>query len=1260
MRIPKDCKIMSIVAFTLISEALVIGLCGTALIGWFFGIPRLTSLGSEIIPMAPSTAVLFLLLGISLFFHTGVPQKSIGYRMGVASSFISLLVSLPILIFSTKGVYWNIEHLGLPISERFSNLPVGHMSPLTAFCFLLASTSILLSLLSTHHLSKRVAFSLLLSFILQLIGTTLTIAYIIGGPLLYNSGIIPPALNTSLACLGLGTAISLSVCLRIWPSNRLADSKSAFISFVVTSVFLLLSMGIVAAGYFSFQSHKKHFFVGVEKQLAAVAELKMNELTNWRQARLKEAGLFFENYNFSERVVNFLENPNDNETLRRLQNWIEKVQNASQYDRVFLLDEQFNVRMSIPDSSEPAEASVVQNAAEALSTGKIVFQDFYYEEMGEAIHLSILVPLFTEGNNRRVLGVLVFQITPQIYLYPFIAHWPIPSQSAETLLLRLEGDHVLFLNPLRFQPDAALKSRIPLSQEDVLSVKAIISEGEIIVDRVDYRNVPSIGVLRAVPDSPWFLIARMDWSEAIKPLYAHLWEMVGFIGILILGLGACIGLLWRDRQARFYMAQYESSEALRISESRFRAIIDNTKNIVWVKDLEGRFLIINQYAEQLMKKPIEDIIGRTVFDLFPSNLAEEFARNDRQVIQSGIMEEFLESSVSENSKSTFLSVKFPLFDSNNQCYALGAICTDITKIIESEAQIIKLNRIYALLSETNQAIVRIRDIQALYEKICRIAVEQGGFHLAWIGLLDDSGSILHPIAYSSLSNVSIKDIKILIKNNYPCKCPLQSALREGRYAICDIKENHKSHQNCLLLPGAIECRSIAAFPLKVFGQVKGTISFAAQKANCFDETELRLLGELALDLSFAMEFAEQEKERKKAEEEREILFQETEKLNLQLYQVQKMEAVGRLAGGVAHDFNNIIMVINGYSDLVLRRILEPNDVKHDIQEIMSAANRAALLTRQLLAFSRKQTINPIALNLNESISDMHKMLHRLIGEDIELVWKPGSDLWEVRMDPSQIDQVLANIVINSRDAIEGVGKITIETSNVEIDNHFCSEHVEFIPGNYVMLAVSDNGCGIDKDKINIIFEPFYTTKELGKGTGLGLSTVYGIVKQNEGFINVYSEPGVGTTFRIYFPKYDNHSHKIQHKKQDMSPSGGVETILVVEDDLKILNLGKRFLQQLGYTVLIANTPSEAINLVEKYPGTIHLLISDVVMPEMNGRELMEKIKTLMPEMKCLFMSGYTANIIANRGVLQEDIHFIQKPFSMEMLDKKIRETLEND
>ena len=379
----------------------------------------------------------------------------------------------------------------------------------------------------------------------------------------------------------------------------------------------------------------------------------------------------------------------------------------------------------------------------------------------------------------------------------------------------------------------------------------------------------------------------------------------------------------------------------------------------------------------------------------------------------------------------------------------------------------------------------------------------------------------------------------------------------------------------------------------------------------------------------------------------------------QLRQSQKMEAIGRLGGGIAHDFNNLLTVIKGYGQISLLELKKDDPLRGNIEEIQKAAERAANLTRQLLAFSRRQVLDFKVLNLNLLLQDLDKMLRRILGEDIELVYALAEDLQKIKTDPSQVEQVILNLAVNARDAMPSGGKLIIETANVELDNTYASTHVGVTPGRYVRLSMSDTGLGMTPEVRDRAFEPFFTTKEKGRGTGLGLSTVYGIVKQSGGNIWVYSEPGIGTTFKIYLPGVDEKEDVLQQKKEDIPLSRGTETILLAEDEPSLRDLASRILRDLGYDLIIAANGEEAIQIAqEQSEKEIHLLLTDVVMPRMGGKELADRLKISRPKMKVLFASGYTDDTIVHHGVLERGINYIQKPFTPDTLARTVRQVLD--
>jgi PAS domain S-box-containing protein len=708
-------------------------------------------------------------------------------------------------------------------------------------------------------------------------------------------------------------------------------------------------------------------------------------------------------------------------------------------------------------------------------------------------------------------------------------------------------------------------------------------------------------------------------------------------------------------------------EALRESEQRLSQIIDFLPDATFAIDLNGKVIAWNRAIEEMTGVKAEQILGKGDYEytlpfygtrrpvlidlVFTSG--EEIKNTYHFVKKEGdvLLAEGDAPVRGEQSRALWGKAR-PLYDTEENIVGAIEAIRDITERTKHTREIEHLNRLYSVLSRVSQAVVRATSPEEFLAQACRDVVEGGGFLLAWIGQVDLMTNAVVPTAVWGGIGEYVRGITVYADNRPEGHGPTGTCIREGHPSV---------HNDFLHSPQTLPWRdraapfgiaSCAAFPIERTGGPWGALSIYSDEFDRFSGEDVKLLEKVAGDIEFALDNLDREFQRKRAEEEK-------EKLEAQLFQAQKMESVGRLAGGVAHDFNNMLGVIIGRAEMALGQDVSPDKLQHNLEEILKAGLRSADLTRQLLAFARKQTAVPKILHLNDTILGMLKMLRRLIGEDIDLLWAPGLDLWNVKIDPSQVDQILANLAVNARDAISGVGAVTMRTENVVIDDSNRAETPEFIPGEYVLLTVSDTGTGMSQEVCEKIFEPFFTTKEVGKGTGLGLSTVYGIVKQNDGFIYVASEPGKGTTFKIYLPRFKAatapaHSGEVAGKRPT-----GKETILLVEDDEAILNLSKMILENLGYTVLAAHTPVYALHLVEEHPGDLHLLITDVVMPEMNGRELAEQLRVIRPNLKCLYMSGYTADVIAHRGILDEGVNFIRKPFGSDDFAARVRQVLDH-
>jgi len=638
-------------------------------------------------------------------------------------------------------------------------------------------------------------------------------------------------------------------------------------------------------------------------------------------------------------------------------------------------------------------------------------------------------------------------------------------------------------------------------------------------------------------------------------------------------------------------------EELQKSEERFKQIIENAVEWIWELDAQGLYTFASPMVRNILGYRPEEVVGiKHFYDFFHTEDRESLKKAAFEVFEGQRpFREFVNRNVRKDGETVWLSTSgVPFRDEKGKFLGYRGADTDITERKRFEETLRKSEEAYRNLVET------ARDVIFTLHPDGTFASLNPAFHAitGW-SVADWVGKPFSPLIHSD-------DLPLAMEK-------FRRSLQEELNEVFELR--------------------ISTRPS---GYVVGEFIIAPQIQN---EKVVNILG-IARDIT----------ERKRAE-------QEMASLQEQFRQSQKMEAIGRLAGGIAHDFNNLLTVIKGNSQLSLLNLQEGDPLKANIEEIRGASERASDLIRQLLAFSRKQIMEMQVLDLNLVLNRLDNMLHRVLGEDIELVTILTEGIGKVKADPGQIEQVIVNLAVNSRDAMPGGGKLTIETANVELDEEYARKHIAVKPGQYVMLSVSDTGIGMTPEVKERVFEPFFTTKEMGKGTGLGLSTVYGIVKQSGGNIWVYSEAGKGTAFKIYLPQVDE---PLTELKEVVSKEilQGDETILIVEDEETVRKLAVRILKSLGYRTLEAPEGGRALILCEEFKEPIHLILTDVVMPGMSGPNLVERLREIHPEIKVLYMSGYTDNAIIHHGVLEEGTNFIQKPFTLENLARKVREVLD--
>ncbi len=691
-----------------------------------------------------------------------------------------------------------------------------------------------------------------------------------------------------------------------------------------------------------------------------------------------------------------------------------------------------------------------------------------------------------------------------------------------------------------------------------------------------------------------------------------------------------------------------AEEALRAAEAKYRTIVESEPECVKLLDREGRLLEMNPAGLAMIQATMDQVRGHRAVGLVADEDRAAFNEMVEAVFRGETRHLIFDMIGLGGRRLTLETTSVPLKETGpaGGVKALLGVTRDITER-KRAAQEVQAARDRARQQRSALALLAVNhpaasgDLAAVVRRLTEVSASVIQVQRASIWLFAKMQEELRCLDLFEAGAGRHSEGAVLSTADYPRY--FQAICSDSRIFAADARTDPRTSEldEGYLVPLGITSMLDAGILLE--GELAGVLCLEhiGPKREWHSDEEA-FVSTIAALVAQALSNAK----RKQAEES--------------LRQAQKMESVGRLAGGVAHDFNNMLQAILGNTDLALQELPPDSLARDNLTEIQACARRSADLTRQLLAFARKQAIAPKVLDLNETLEGLLKMLRRLIGENIELLWRPAEGLWPVRLDLSQVDQMMTNLCVNARDAIANVGRIVLETENCVFDEAWCVEHTDFAAGEYVRLSVADDGCGMDPETLSHLFEPFFTTKEVGKGTGLGLATVYGAVRQNGGFVHVQSQLGQGTTLSIYLPRHTVRSEPGAAITPLQVVEHGHETILLVEDEPAILRLSRKLLERLGYLVLTAASPGEAIRLAQEYAGEIHLLITDVVMPEMNGSELARNLLTLHPNLKRLFMSGYTAEVIAHHGVLEAGVEFLQKPFSSGELAAKVRDVLDED
>ncbi|HUG36162.1 MAG TPA: ATP-binding protein [Candidatus Limnocylindrales bacterium] len=857
----------------------------------------------------------------------------------------------------------------------------------------------------------------------------------------------------------------------------------------------------------------------------------------------------------------------------------------------------------VASSSGAGELSPAASEAGAATIRTGAFRvDLSPDRSGQKL-LNLAVPATGDG-PRPATGAVVLRMSPTTGLFLLLTEETVPTRTGEILLFRGEAAEAVYLSPFRHPEGGWAATRRSLAVLGARARAAVPGEAGV-VEVTDYREVPVFAATRLIAPAGWGLVLKIDQNEALNDFQQSGLLARMAAAFLTLALAAFLFSLWRQQQrAALLTAKMSQERAIFHLKSYAEKIVASVPSGLLVLSADLRVLSANRSFLESFSLSEQDVLGQRLEEILHS---DGLFPRIREALQTGVAQH---------------DILFDLrLSGQRETRPVQITMSGIRIAEEEDARLLLI--IQDLTAEQRLQAARRASEQRfhdLVQELDAIVWEAEATTLWFTFVSQRAESILgYPV------DQWIRDREFWANRVHP---------EDRERVVADCRQALAAGND-----HEFEYRAVTADGRTIW--LRDIVHVARDP-----QGSARQLRGLTVDVTA----------RKRAEE----ALRHSED---QLRQAQKMEAVGQLAGGIAHDFNNLLMVIQGDSDLILRRLPEGHQLRRNAEGIREAAQQAAMLTRQLLAFSRKQVLAPKLLDLNQIVVGMEAMLRRLLDETIHLTTAPTAEgLGLVRADPGQIEQVIMNLAVNARDAMPDGGLITIETDRLDLDERTAHEHGQAVPGRYAMLSVSDNGTGMDETTRSRLFEPFFTTKEQGKGTGLGLSTVYGIVQQSGGHIWVYSEIGRGTTFKICLPVVAEEAAMAEAgepREVAEPPTTGAETILLVEDAARVREVVREILEMNGYHILEARHGLEALEIAQRYEGPIPLIVTDVVMPQMSGRELAQRLALLRPEMRVLYMSGYTDDAIVRHGVLEAGTAFLSKPFTPDALAAKVRELLDH-
>ncbi len=1184
-----------------ISFAIGGGISLLVLLAWAAGFWRITVWGSESVPMAPSAGILLLGLTVAAWLGQCWPESKAINRFGRAVGLGVLLLSLLTLGKIYFGLPLPLEAwLTRSTDAAGQRIPVGHVSPLSALTLLLNSLAWLLVLAASPARRWWRQVAALLALASLVIGLVVILGNVMQVQLIYNGTASKlMATQTAEVVFFVGLGLLLLAGTDVWPLNFFFAPYQAAQSgrrpvwgFLAIALLLTALIGIMGGFYFKQQQAEARR--AAQEELQAIGNFKIRQISDWMNERRGDAETAG---NYKQLSGRFLSDPGNLNLRRDLIQLMNAYRSASGYSAVVLFDSRGIARLATPTNADQQVFFSAEYVQATLRSQKVIITDLHRALSDQSIHLNLLIPIRTKSQVDPLTdGVLLFDVDPYRFLYPLVQSWPTASRTAETLLVRREGSEVLFLNDLRHRPKTALQLRLPVNRPNLPAALAVQGK-EGVIEGVDYRGVKVLAVTGRIPNSPWFMVAKVDLDEIYAPLRQQA-RMTGlFFGALILASFLVAGMLWHQQKLLFAqreLVQRQQAESLlRENAEKLNGLFYLSPLGIALCDLQGRYLEFNQAFQDICGYSAEELKHLDYWKLTPKEYAPQEALQLAAMQETGRYGPYEKEYLHKDGRRVPLCLNGMLITGRDGQSYIWSLVEDITERKKAEVALAQERNLLNSLVTNIPDHIYFKDRASKFIKIN--ATQARAF-----GLRDPAEAVgrsdVEFFPADEAREYYADDQKVMTTGE-----PLVDKEEKGTW-----------------LDGRVTWSSTTKVPLRdKAGEIIGLVGVSR------DITAHKLLEE-------------------------------------EFRQAQKMQAVGQLAAGVAHDFNNILTVIMGNTSILQDGHLDARKQEEALAQIARSADRAADLTRQLLTFSRRQPMQLKSLDLNEVIINVSKLLRSLIGEHIVLQTQFGGGHAPVQADEGMMEQVLMNLVVNARDAMPSTGgRIIIQTERVSLDQHAVAPKPEARPGEFIRVSVSDNGCGIPPENLQRIFEPFFTTKEVGKGTGLGLATVFGIVQQHQGWVEVESQVGLGTTLHIYLPRNKTSVAVAAPLPATSSESGGTETILLVEDDPALRQIAHDILRQQGYRILEAESGVAALKVWRENRTGIQLLITDVVMPGgTNGRELAQQLQSERPELKVIYISGYNNELLGEGLPLSHNPNFLDKPFSIPALLRKVRSCLD--